>query len=280
VVAGVTAPGGRTQQAATSPDGTRIAYWRSGHGHPLLLVHGATSDHTRWAPLLDLLEPHASVCAMDRRGRGGSGDAGGYSIEREFDDVAAVVDAIAQEAGGPVDVFGHSYGALCSLEATLRTTNVGKLALYEPPTHLEELPGLAGLLDDLDGLIAAGRREEAVERFFRQGVRAPDHEIELLRNTEAWSVRVANAHTMVREARALGGYDFDAARFGSRPVPTLLLVGGDHPPHLRALAEALAGALPDARTEILAGQQHMAMDTAPHLLVGRLLAFFDRAAPQ
>ena len=101
------------RQTTVSRDGTPIAWWRSGVGPDLLLVHGTTADHTRWETMLPLLEPHATVHAMDRRGRGGSGDSPAYSVAAEADDVAAVVEAI----GRPVDVFGHSYGALVALEA-------------------------------------------------------------------------------------------------------------------------------------------------------------------
>src|SRR5438270_592473 len=90
-----------------------IATTRTGHGPPLVLVHGTTADHTRWAPLLPVLDELFTVHAVDRRGRGASGDDPDHAIEREFEDVAAVVDAIAE----PVHLLGHSYGAICALEA-------------------------------------------------------------------------------------------------------------------------------------------------------------------
>ena len=99
-----------------SRDGTPIGYWRSGQGPALVLVHGATADHSRWETVLPLLEPRATVYAVDRRGRGASGDAAGYAIEDEAADIAAVVDAVADSPGGPVDLLGHSYGAICALE--------------------------------------------------------------------------------------------------------------------------------------------------------------------
>lgn len=103
-----------TMTRVTSRDGTQIAYWTSGEGPPLVVVHGTTADHTRWRPLLPCLEPHATVHALDRRGRGASGDAPDYDVAREFEDVAAVVDAVAQASGSAVDVLGHSYGGLCA----------------------------------------------------------------------------------------------------------------------------------------------------------------------
>lgn len=266
-----------TCRTAVSADGTEIAYWQTGNGDPLVLVHGATGDHTRWDPLLPLLTPHATACAVDRRGRGGSGDATSHSIARESEDVAAVVEAIALDRGGPVDVFAHSYGALCSLEAALLTTSMRRLVLYEAPTHADHDAGFGALLDEIDALVAADRRAEAVERFFLEAVRSPKDELELLKSTETWAVRVANAHTMAREARAVLGYRFEAQRFAAMAVPTLVLVGGEQSQGMRDAANAVAEALPNATVSVLEGQLHMAMDTAPGLVVERVLAFFDRA---
>src|SRR5215471_17537852 len=112
-----------------SKDGTTIAAWRSDVGAPLLLVHGTTADHTVWTPVRVALERHFSVWTLDRRGRGSSGDAAAYALERECEDIAAVIDAI----GGAVHVLGHSFGGICALEAALLTPNIGRLILYEPP---------------------------------------------------------------------------------------------------------------------------------------------------
>src|SRR5829696_4622459 len=120
--------GGRQVETITSEDGTPIAYRRSGEGPPLVLVHGAAADRGRWSPVLPALEKRFTVYAIDRRGRGGSGDSDGYTMEREAEDVASVVDSI----GEPVNLLGHSYGALLALEAALVAKNVRKLVLYEP----------------------------------------------------------------------------------------------------------------------------------------------------
>jgi pimeloyl-ACP methyl ester carboxylesterase len=111
-----------SMETVTSRDGTPIAYERGGEGPPLVLVHGTTSDHLTWEPVLPELQKHFTVYAIDRRGRGESGNGGGagYDIEREFEDVVAVIDSI----DGPADLFGHSYGAICALEAALRSGQV------------------------------------------------------------------------------------------------------------------------------------------------------------
>lgn len=125
-------------QKVFSKDGTVISYLKKGDGSPLLLVHGTTADHQRWSSILPRFEQHFTVYAMDRRGRGESGDSPEYAIEREAEDVAAVVEAI----GEPTAILGHSYGAVCSLEAALLTDKVSRLILYEPPlpTGLPQYP--------------------------------------------------------------------------------------------------------------------------------------------
>ena len=144
----------QTLEKAISRDGTAIGYFRSGAGRPLVLVHGTTADHTRWDTVRDLFEPHLSLATMDRRGRGASSDADAYAFEREVEDVVAVVDALARETGGPVDLLGHSYGGLCSLGAVLQTDNVRRLVIYEAPVLGE------GVVPDgfLDQRRAAGGR--------------------------------------------------------------------------------------------------------------------------
>jgi pimeloyl-ACP methyl ester carboxylesterase len=257
---------------ATSPDGTLIGFWRSGQGPPLLLVHGGTADHTRWAPVVPLLEPHATVYAVDRRGRGASGDAPDYAVEREFADIAAVVDAI----GGPVDVLAHSYGALCALEAALLTAGVRRLVLYEPPV----LPPPRTEADDrLEELLAQGRRAEVVETFFRDIVGVDEAQLNRLRVMPSWPARVAAAHTVVRERLVRPPYRFHPQRFAGLGVPTLLLAGGDSPPFLRASTAAVAAALPDARVVTLEGEQHFAMDRAPERFVAEVLTFLRSDGP-
>jgi len=263
---------GAVLHTATSRDGTQIGYWSSGQGQPLVLVHGTTADHTRWATVLPLLEPHATVHAVDRRGRGASGDADHYAIEEEFADTAAVVDAVADSAGAPVDLLGHSFGAVCALEATLLTVGVRRLVLYEPPVLP---PPLSAADDRMAALLAEDRRAEVVETFFTEIAGMPAEELELLRSLPSWPARVAAAHTVVRERKTLDRHRFDPARFAGRSVPTLLLGGGESPPFLRDSTAAVAAAVPGARMVTLAGQQHIAMDTAPERFAAEVLGFLE-----
>ena len=258
---------------ATSRDGTRIAFWRSGDGPPLLLVHGVTADHaTTWAHVLPSLEQSYSVHAMDRRGRGGSGDAAHYALQREAEDVAAVVESI----GEPVDLLGHSYGALCALEAALLTPNLGRLILYEGVYRRGSDIYPPGLVDRLDAMLAAGDVEGTLVTMLRDLVEMPAEEIELLRSRqEAWARRLANAPTIPRELRADEAYRFAPERFQGMRRPTLFLVGGDSPARERENAEAIAAGLPDARVAVLPGQQHLAMYTAPEAFVAEVGRFLQ-----
>jgi len=259
-----------------STDGTRIAVWRSGRGRPLVLVHGTTADHTRWAAMLPRLDPHAEVVTMDRRGRGESGDEPPYAVEREYEDVAAVVDAEAARWGGPVDVLGHSFGALCALEAARRTANVRRLILYEPVVDAPP----SGFADAADALLSDGRREEVVVAFFRDVLDVPGDALARLQADPAWRVRVAAAHTIPREDRAETAYRFDPTRFAVLRVPTLMLLGTESDEVFRRSTEAVAGALPDVRVQRLEGQGHFAVVTAPGPVAEAVVAFLgqDNAA--
>ena len=259
----------------TSKDGTRIAYSRSGSGQPLVLVHGTTADHTRWARLLPELEPHFTVYAIDRRGRGGSGDAAEYHIEREFEDVAAVIDAI----GEPVFLLGHSYGAICSLEAALLTDKVRRLILYEPPIPIGEPVYPAGVPERIQALVDVGDREAALEVFFREVVRMPEHELEVLRTLPAWKVRVTLAPTIPRELVIERSYSFRPERFAHFSIPTLLLLGGESPSVFRQVIDRIGAALPTSRRTVMAGQQHVAMDTAPRLFLEEITRFLGAQTP-
>jgi pimeloyl-ACP methyl ester carboxylesterase len=256
-----------------SGDGTRIAFWRSGAGPPLLLVHGATADHTTtWRFVRAALERHFTVYAMDRRGRGGSGDTLPYDLQREAEDIAAVVESI----GAPVNLLGHSYGALCAFEASLLTENLRRLILYEGvPVRGADLYD-PGLLDRLEALVRTGDVEGALLTMFRELVQMPSPEIELLRaQRDAWAVRLRNVPTLPREMRAEQSYVLVPDRFRGMRKPTLLLVGAQSPPRELENASAVAAALPRARVVVMPGQQHAAMYAAPELFAREVVQFFE-----
>jgi pimeloyl-ACP methyl ester carboxylesterase len=270
----VNGAGEATMTWAVSRDGTQIAYWTSGEGPPLVLVHGTTADHTRWRPLLPYLEPLATVHAIDRRGRGASGDAPDYHVGREFEDVAAVIDAVAEASGSAVDVLGHSFGGLCAFGGAALTPNTRRLVLYEgwpsPNPDLLALP--PGVEERLDARLAEGDREAALETFFREVVKMPEEEFVVYRALPAWQARIAAAHTITREFRAQVP-PFDPEQAAKITVPTLMLVGGDSPDFLKAGIDTVVAALPDAHIVVIEGQQHIAIDLVPEVFAEHVVAF-------
>ena len=263
---------GRTMGVVTSKDGTSIAYERGGTGSPLLLVHGTTASHTRWLPVLPALESSYTVYAMDRRGRGASGDAPTYDVDREFEDVAALVDAVAELEGARVNVLGHSFGGLCAMEAALRTNNIKRLIVYEgAPTGVMLTP--PELIVRMQAQVEQGDSDGAVQTMLREVVRVPEEQLKLMRSLPAWQARVAAAHTIPRELQATNDYRMLAERMGAVRVPTLLLLGEESPSVFRTSTEAARDAIPDVRLVVLQGQQHVAMDTAPDLFVREVRQF-------
>lgn len=257
-----------------SIDGTSIGHTRSGHGPPLVLVHGISADSARWAPVLAELEATYTVHAVDRRGRGLSGDHPSYALPREFEDVAAVVDAI----GEPTYLLGHSYGGLCVLHAMLLTGHVEKLVVYEPyaPAVPAEQPSATTLR--YEALAARGERDEVVTTFLREILQMTEGEVRAMRADPSWAARRAAAHTIPRELRAAEHFRFQEERFRENAVPVTMLVGSESPAFLVDATARLHAALPASRVVVLPGQKHAAMSTAPSLFVEEVRAAFSRGA--
>jgi pimeloyl-ACP methyl ester carboxylesterase len=249
-----------------SKDGTLIACQRSGSGPPLVMVHGILGSSRRW-PILPLLEAHFTVHAVDRRGRGDSGDADHYAIERDFEDIAAVVDSI----GGEVDVFGHSFGGHCVVEAALLTTHVRRVVAYE----LGPAPLPSQDLDRLQQLLDSGDREGMVITFLSEFAKMPAHEIDFLKSSPVFPLMLAAAHTVPRELQAESAYRLRPERYQNLTVPTLLLVGQNSPAFAKEAVDSWHAVLPNSRVAVLPGQQHIAHYTAPDLLVREMQAFLQ-----
>jgi len=231
-------------------------------------VHGTTADHTVWTSVRAALERHFTVWTLDRRGRGSSGDAASYALERECEDIAAVIDAI----GGAVHVLGHSFGGLCALEAALLTPHLGRLILYEPTTLLghRNWPGAS---DAVQALLDAGHSEEALLFFLGDLVKIPPPELAAMQAEPHWPGRVAAAHTIPRELREIHRYTFDPLRFRTLRTPTLLLVGSESLPHRLTITETLHQALSNSQIGVLHGQHHTATTTAPDVVVQQVVTF-------
>lgn len=254
-----------------SRDGTPIAFHRSGAGPPLLLVAGTgAANPMAWTESVALLARACTVYALDRRGRGDSGDHPDYSLEREAEDIAAV----AGEIGGPVNVLGHSFGGLCALAAAPITPNLRKLILYEPYIPRQGAsPYTPGMIERLEAQLAAGDREGVLLTHYREIAKLSLQEIEQITASPYWPARLATAHTIPREMRVEEHSPFDPRRFATLPVPVLLVVGGDSPPELTSSQDVLRAALPQVQVAVLPGQQHIAMYTAPELFARTVLDF-------
>jgi pimeloyl-ACP methyl ester carboxylesterase len=257
-----------------SADGTPIAFDQSGSGPPLVLVHGGLGDHTRWDALRPHLEPYVTVHSMDRRGRGGSGDSPNYDIEREYEDVAAVIDAVAEISGSNVDVYCSSFGGICAFGAATLTSNIRKLALYEgwPPVNPQALGAAEELMNRINALLAEDKREAALETAYLELVGLTQRELDTVREQPSWPNRIAAVHTLPREMLAFSKTTFDPEQAAKITAPTLLLVG-EESPAWRPEAGTVAAALPDARINVLEGQTHVADLLAPEIVVQPLLTF-------
>lgn len=258
----------------SSADGTPISSQRYGEGRALVLVSGALSGSELWQRMMPLLSTERAVYAIDRRGRGKSGNSPGYAPEREIEDVLAVLAAIA----GPLDLFGHSSGALLALQVAARAPqNLARLIAYEPPLFFADSDCIAeDLPERLEALLAQGSAEAAVETFFREGPRASDSELRAMKAGPAWAQMVKLfAHTVPYDCHVQRSFSRDLAQLSRVQVPTLMLFGGASPTRMQRGAQTLAARLPQARVSELAGQGHLAMLQAPPLLAAALKDFLN-----
>jgi pimeloyl-ACP methyl ester carboxylesterase len=256
-----------------SKDGTSIAVDRTGRGPALVFVDGAMCYRASGPsqPMAAALADHFTVFTYDRRGRGDSGDNGSYDVQREVDDLEAVI----REAGGQAVVLGVSSGAALALEAASRGAAISRLALYEAPFIVDD--SRPALPDDfvprMTAALADGRRGEAVKMFMRV-VGVPGIFITVMRLMPAWSKITAVAHTLPYDFAIVGPYQkgrpLPATRWSGATMPTLVMDGGKSPKWMRNATRALAGVLPNATYRTLDGQTHM---IKPRALAPSLIEF-------
>jgi pimeloyl-ACP methyl ester carboxylesterase len=256
-----------------APDGTAIAVWVDGDGPALVLVHGSIADHTTFDPFVAVLRDQFTTFCLDRRGFGASGDGGGYALERDFEDAAAVVDAVARRTGGPVALFGHSYGAGVALGAATLTGNVHHLVLYEPGLGISYPPGS---IEAMEAALAAGDPEAAVVAVLRDVLQLTEEEVEAMRATPLWPVRLAAAPTIPREARVEDAWAYRPGQFAGIGAPTLFLAGADSVPEVRKATEAAVATVPQAEVRVLDGHAHLAHKEDPIMVTAVLREFCER----
>jgi pimeloyl-ACP methyl ester carboxylesterase len=255
-------------ETVTSKDGTTIAFDRLGAGPPVVLVSGGSVDRSSHAALAQELASDLTAVNYDRRGRGPSGDTPPYAIEREIEDIAAVIDAVGGEAG----IYGSSSGAVLAMDAAEAGVPISKLAMWEPPFIPEGMPPPPeDQVERYETMVAKGRRGDAVEYFMSKVVGLPPEVVEGARQQPWWAATEALAHTLAYDARIMADYRVPVDRAANLKVPTLVIAGGADMPFMRESARTLADALPNGEVRLLDGQGH---DVDPSVLAPILKGFF------
>ena len=248
------------QHTTRSRDGTVIAYERSGSGPPVILVGGAFSYRAfpKNRELAELLAADCTVINYDRRGRVDSTDEGHYSVDREIDDLDALVD----EAGGSASMWGWSSGAVLALRAAARGVPVDKLVLFEPPFLVDDSrkPPAPDFADRLQALVDAGDRSRAARLYMTEGMGIPRPIVAAMRLMPFWKRVKAVAHTLPYDWEVMGdtlsGRPLDPAEWTAVTAPTLVVAGQKSPQQLHSAALAVTEVLPQAEHKVLEGQSH------------------------
>jgi pimeloyl-ACP methyl ester carboxylesterase len=269
---------GAATQTVTSKDGTTIAYDKLGEGPAVILVSGGLGYRTSpmFTQLADLLSQQFTVFNYDRRGRGDSGDTLPYAVEREIEDIEALIDV----AGGSAFVYGISSGAVLALEAASKLpTKITKLALYEPPFILDDSrpPLPEDFVEQINEFVASGKRGDAVELFMTH-LGVPAEYVAQMRNDPSWADMEKVAHTLAYDGIIVGntqsGKPLESAvieRWTAATMPTLVMSGANSEAFFHSAAQTLVDILPDAKFQMLEGQDH---NVAPDALAPVLAEFF------
>jgi pimeloyl-ACP methyl ester carboxylesterase len=254
----------------TSADATTIAFDHLGAGAPIILAAGAFNDRSTTAPLARALAQRFTAVNFDRRGRGDSADAPEYAVEREIEDLAALI----AEVGGVAAVFGYSSGANLVLKAAAAGLAITRLALYEPAFVVDDSRPRPpdDMAHQLAELIAAGRRGDAVELFQTEVVGMPPEVVAQMRDAPFRPGLEAIAHTLVYDATIVGDLTLPTELVAAITAPALVIDGDQSPPVMRAAAQAVAETLPNGRSHSLAGQDHTIDPQATAPVVADFLA--------
>ena len=256
-----------------SKGGTTIAYERYGQGPPVIVVGGAACDRVVTRPLAERLASHFTVFNYDRRGRGDSGDTPPYAVEREIEDLAALIAV----AGGTASVYGHSSGAGLVLHAAAHHLPIAKIVLHDPPYSPEgdedARRSSREYGENLKAVLSEDRRGDAVELFMTM-VGMPQEMVEGMRHTPGWAELEAIAPTLAYDSEVMGDIGRDGTipvdQAGMVTVPALVLTGGADYPWMTDVGRRLADAMRNGRHRVLEGQEHA---VPPEVLVPVLAEF-------
>lgn len=251
-----------------SVDGTMLSARVTGSGPPLVLVHGTTGSKDSWAMVEPGLGRHHATWSYDRRGRGGSGDVpGSYSLDREVDDLLAVLSA----AGPNAHLVGHSFGGCVALEAARCADDLASLVLYEPPFHVSVC---ADAIDRATAMIEEGDLEGGLRLQLLEVAGLSPDELALVSSIpEVWTRFLATAETIPREVSALAALPWDPTRYGGIETATLLLTGELTGTDVYLTADELRQAIPTAEHAVMPGQRHIAFATDPDVFVASVARF-------
>ncbi len=264
-----------TELNARSADGTIISAESYGRGAPLVIISGALFARERWLSVVSLFAKERDPIVVDRRGRGRSGNTLPYAPEREIEDVLAVLAAIQ----GPVDLLGHSSGAILALQAANRVPpNLARLVIYEPPVFFGEADGIThDLPERLDALLAAGDGAGAVTTFLREGPRSSERELQAMQAAPYFPQMVSTfAHTVPYDSRIQRSFHASPEELAHINVSTLCLIGSASTPRLQGGARTVASRVPNAQLKELPGQEHVAQLSAPTLFATTVNDFLSR----
>jgi pimeloyl-ACP methyl ester carboxylesterase len=259
-------------QHVKSADGTLIAVESFGAGEPLIVLGGALSTRAAVQPFVPFLEDAFTVYGVDRRGRGDSGDTPPYAVEREVEDVAAIVEA----AGGSAKVYGHSSGVVLALEAAAAGVPISGLLAYEPPFCTPQEPGESWeqFAARVRQLAEAGERGDAVEAFLRHTGLPFDPAV---KQEPWWPGLTAVAHTLFYDLTLVGSADIPVERLAKIQAPVLAVYGGNSDPWAQSSAEGVVSAVQNGRIKLVPGFDHR---VAPEALAPVLRDFFGKTATE
>lgn len=263
-------------KTVTSKDGTKIAFDQIGSGPVIILVDSALADRTICAKLAKLLAGEFTVINYDRRGRGESSDTQPYAVEREVEDIEALIDV----AGGSAFLFGSSSGAVLALEAASKlSAKVNKQALYEPPFIVDNSrPAMpADFVEQVKELLFKNKRSDALRLFFSKAMGIPGIFVTLMRLMPSWSKSKSVAHTLPYDLMIMEdtqtGKPLPAGRWITATMPTLVLTGGKSEAFFHTGGDALAEVLPNAQHRILKDQHHGSVVMAPNVVASEITQF-------
>jgi len=257
----------QSEGSVRSADGTQVGFLKLGSGPAIVFVHGSLTTGEQWLPVASGLAEGFTCYLMDRRGRGRSGDSQDYSLSKECEDIKSLLDV----AGSGACLLGHSYGAICALEAANRQP-VPNLVLYEPPLPIQHSV-IGPAFDDVRAAVAKNDLDAALTIGLRDMVRVSASELGELKESALWSAMAALTPTWVRECEVMARLEFGVERFAGMTTPTLLLLGTATAAHHIEASRALERTLPKVRSAEFNGESHFAHLTATGQVVSTVSRF-------